>query len=45
MAIIEDQFVWLEELIISMVAQKLEEKVKTSNSTSVPTYLGLDLFS
>jgi hypothetical protein len=27
MAIIEDRFVWLEELIINMVAKKLEEKV------------------
>jgi len=40
MGITEDQFVWLEELIISMVAPKLEEKKATkSNSTSAPTYL------
>jgi hypothetical protein len=45
MAITKDQFVWLEELIISMLAQKLEEKVTTSNSISVPTYLGLDPFT
>ncbi len=45
LAITEDQFVWLEELIISMVAPKLEEKKATkSNSTSAPTYLGLDFF-
>jgi hypothetical protein len=45
MAITKDQFVWMEELIINMVDQKLEEKVTTSNSTGVPTYLGLDISS
>jgi hypothetical protein len=41
MAITKAQFFCSKEFIISIVAQKLEEKATTSNSTSVPTYFGI----